>query len=184
DPTATKIDVNRVPAGDLSAFIKLASDRYYAAVRQAIREEDPHHLFLGSALVPGWRSSTEWIVGGAEHLDAISLDVYSDSAAYLADFEPYDKPVLNLEYSFTCHERGMRAINTAVKCTSVANRGEKYRSFLQEQAKSPVFVGSGWFVYYDQAVTGRPGDGENYNFGLLNQQDQPYTEMTDIMRET
>ncbi|NYI03922.1 hypothetical protein [Allostreptomyces psammosilenae] len=182
--TATPVDVARVPAADLSAFITLASEEYYAGIRQAIRADDPNHLFLGSALVPGWRSSTEWIVGGRAHLDAISLDVYSDNAGYLAQFEPYDKPVLNLEYSFNCAGRGLRAINAAVSCADIADRGEKYRAFLQAQAASPVFVGSGWFVYYDQAVTGRPGDGENYNFGLVNQQDQPYTEMTDIMRDT
>lgn len=178
------IDLSRVPAADASAFIRHASEVYYATVRRAIRKQDPNHLFLGSALVPTWHNSHDWTVGGIDHLDAISLDVYSDSAGYLAEFEALDKPVLNLEYSFNTADRGLRAINSAVRAQSIAERGAMYRSFLQAQAQSPVFVGSGWFVYYDQAVTGRPGDGESYNFGLLNQQDQPYAEMTDIMRET
>ena len=37
------------------------------------------------------------------------------------------------------------------------------------------------FLNYDQAVTGRR-DNENFNIGLVNQQDQPYTEMVQIMK--
>lgn len=180
----TPIDVARLPAADMSGFIRLASKTYYTAVNQAIAKADPNHLFLGSALVPTWHASFDWNVGGIDQLDAISLDVYSDSASYLKEYEPFDKPVLNLEYSFSTADRGLRAINAATRAQSIADRGAKYRSFAEAQATSPVFVGSGWFVYYDQAVTGRPGDGENYNFGLLNQQDQPYSEMTDVMRDT
>ncbi|WP_344845344.1 hypothetical protein [Nonomuraea dietziae] len=45
-------------------------------------------------------------------------------------------------------------------------------------------MGYAWFVYYDQAVTRKPGATEAFNMGLANQQDQPYHEMTDIMRAT
>ncbi|MEV1170795.1 hypothetical protein [Nonomuraea sp. NPDC049784] len=178
------IDVGRLPAQDMTGFIRLASKTYYTAIRTAIRTKDPNHLFLGSALVPTWRTSFDWNVGGIDQLDAVSFDVYSDSADYLNEYANLDKPVLNLEYSFSTADRGLRAINAATLSETIAQRGAKYRSFIEAQAGSPVFVGSGWFVYYDQAVTGRPGDGESFNFGLLNQQDQPYTEMTDIMRDT
>jgi hypothetical protein len=178
------IDVARLPAEDMTAFIRLASKTYYTAIRESIGKADPNHLFLGSALVPTWHAGFDWIVGGIDQVDAVSLDVYSDTADYLAPYETLDKPVLNLEYSFSTDDRGLRAINAATRAQSIAERGDKYRSFVETEAASPVFVGSGWFVYYDQAVTGRPGDGENYDFGLLNQQDQPYTEMTDIMRDT
>ncbi|TDO35129.1 hypothetical protein EV643_12415 [Kribbella sp. VKM Ac-2527] len=177
------VEIARVPDSDIRNFITEASKAYYSEIQRAIRKQDPHHLFLGSALVPNWRSSVEWIVGGRDHLDAISLDVYTDDASYLTGYEQYDKPVLNLEYSFNTSDRGLRAINAAARAGTVAERGAKYQAFVEAQAASPVFVGSGWFVYYDQAVTGRPGDGESYNFGLLNQQDQPYTEMTDVMRD-
>lgn len=177
------IEIARVPDSDIKSFITEASKVYYAKIQRAIRNQDPHHLFLGSALVPNWRSTPEWIVGGRDHLDAISLDVYTDDASYLTAYEQYDKPVLNLEYSFNTSDRGLRAINAAARAGTIAERGAKYKAFVEAQAASPVSVGSGWFVYYDQAVTGRPGDGESYNFGLINQQDQPYTEMTDVMRD-
>ncbi|MBA4866073.1 hypothetical protein H1V43_33070 [Streptomyces sp. PSKA54] len=180
----TKIIFSKVPVSDRTAFVTEASKAYYSAIQAAIRKQDTNHLFLGSALVPTWHSSLEWNVGGRDYLDAISLDVYSNSASYLKDYEPYDKPVLNLEYSFSTHDRGLRAINAATRAESIAERGSMHKAFAEEQARSPVFVGSGWFIYYDQAVTGRASDGENYNFGLVNQQDQPYSAMTDVMRDT
>lgn len=114
------------------------------------------------------------------HIDQLTAP--SDVVRVLWGIDPFD-PELNLEYSFNTSDRGLRAINAAARAGTVAERGAKYQAFVEAQAASPVFVGSGWFVYYDQAVTGRPGDGESYNFGLLNQQDQPYTEMTDVMRD-
>lgn len=173
-----------VPADDRTAFVTEASKKYYSGIQAAIKRQDTHHLFLGSALVPNWRSSLAWNVGGRDYLDAISLDVYSDSAAYLEDYEPYGKPVLNLEYSFSTHDRGLRSLNGAVLASSIAERGAKYQAFVEAEARSPIFVGSGWFAYYDEAVTGRASDGEDFNIGLVNQQDQPYTEMTDVMATT
>ncbi|MGW3623233.1 hypothetical protein [Streptomyces sp. NPDC000880] len=180
----TKITFSKVPVSDRTAFVTEASEAYYSAIQAAIRKQDANHLFLGSALVPNWHSSLAWNVGGRDYVDAISLDVYSDSGSYLKAYEPYDKPVLNLEYSFSTHDRGLRAINASVLAGSIAERGDKHKAFAEEQARSPIFVGSGWFVYYDQAVTGRASDGENYNFGLVNQQDQPYSAMTDVMKDT
>lgn len=175
------IDFAKVPANDRTQFVTEASEEYYSGIQAAIRRQDTHHLFLGSALVPNWRSSLAWIVGGRDHLDAISLDVYSNSATYLQDYQPYDKPVLNLEYSFNVHDRGLRAVNGSVLASSAAERGSMYQAFVEAEARSPIFVGSGWFAYYDQAVTGRASDGENFDIGLVDQQDQPYSDMTDIM---
>lgn len=178
------IDVNRVPGNDVKAFITLAAETYFRKVRNAIQRHDPFHLFLGSSLVPTWRTSLEWNVGGIEYLDAISFDWYSNSADYLRLYESYDKPIVNIEFSF-CHPgRGLTSHNPSITADSVAGRGEMFRTFVEAQAKSPVFAGYAWFVYYDQAVTRKPGATEAFNMGLVNQQDQPYYEMTDIMRAT
>jgi hypothetical protein len=39
-------------------------------------------------------------------------------------------------------------------------------------------VGAHWFQYYDEPKNGR-GDGENYNFGLVDTSNRPYTELLD-----
>lgn len=179
----TPLAIAKVPAADVSAFITLASKAYFKQVREAILRQDPHHLFLGGTLVPTWRTSPEWNVGGREFLDAISFDWYSTSVDYLRQYEGYGKPILNLEFSFMYPDRGMTAANAATTATGQRHRGELYRTFLEAQAASPAFVGSGWFSAYDQAVTHKPGATEAFNVGLTNQQDQPYHDMLDIMRE-
>lgn len=184
DLTDVPIAINRVPSQDVAAFITLAAQTYFRKVHNAIKRHDPHHLFLGSCLVPTWRTSPEWNVGGVDYLDAISFDWYSNSADYLRQYGVHDKPIVNLEFSFCHPDRGLTSHNASITATSQANRGEKFRAFVEAQAASPVFVGSAWFVHYDQAVTRKPGSTEAFNMGLVNQQDQPYHEMTDIMRIT
>jgi hypothetical protein len=46
----------------------------------------------------------------------------------------------------------------------------------------PHVVGSHWFQHCDQPATGRSGDGENNNYGVVNVDDEVYTELTDAMR--
>lgn len=179
----TRISIARVPDKDIKAFITLASKTYFRKVRNAIQKQDPHHLFLGTSLVPTWRTSPEWNVGGRDYLDAISFDWYSTSVQYLQQYEGYGKPILNLEFAFMYPDRGLTSHNPSVTATSQADRGEKYRAFVEAQARSRAFVGFAWFVYYDQAVTRKPGATETFNVGLTNQQDQPYHDMTDIMRQ-
>ena len=38
-------------------------------------------------------------------------------------------------------------------------------------------VGCHYFKYADEPLTGRPGDGENYNIGLVSVTDTPYAEL-------
>src|SRR5258706_4447309 len=47
----------------------------------------------------------------------------------------------------------------------------------------PQLVGLHWFQYYDHPVGGR-GDGEDYNFGLVDIHDQPYEELTEALSRT
>jgi hypothetical protein len=46
----------------------------------------------------------------------------------------------------------------------------------------PYIVGADWFQYFDEPSYGR-GDGENYNFGLVDIHDQPYKPLTKTSRE-
>jgi len=48
--------------------------------------------------------------------------------------------------------------------------------------RNPYIVGTHWFQYGDQSPTGR-GDGENYNIGLLDICDTPFSELIDNVRE-
>ncbi|MBD2867241.1 alpha-amylase family protein [Paenibacillus arenilitoris] len=178
----TRIDIANVPAADVSEYIRLASATYYSMIRDMIKKYDPNHLFLGTSIVPTWRTSLEWDQAAMPFVDAFSVDSYATDASWISRYEAFGKPLLNLEHSFGVSERGLSSVNVVTMTTSIAERGLAYRAFAESQAAHPLFVGSGWFSYYDQPVTGRP-DGESYNLGLVNQQDQPYTDMVNIMKK-
>ena len=175
------IDIAKVPSVDVSEYIRLASRTYYSMIRDIIEKYDPSHLFLGTSIVPTWRTSLDWDQAAMEFVDAFSVDSYSRDASWISRYEDFGKPLLNLEHSFGSSERGLSYISTATMTTSIRDRGLAYQAFAESQAAHPLFVGSGWYAYYDQPVTGRP-DGESYNVGLVNQQDQPYAEMINIMK--
>jgi hypothetical protein len=62
----------------------------------------------------------------------------------------------------TQHERSQALLNT-----------------LRSVATLPYVVGADWFQYYDEPAQGR-ADGEDYNFGLVDIDDRPYTEVTEV----
>jgi hypothetical protein len=169
---------------DARAFIAEASKRYYRTAVEIIRRHDPNHLILGSSLTPGWHSSYEWEIGAVDFVDALSFDYYVSSPAWIEPYLKFDLPILLLEYSFVTSGRGLPGFHTTVP--TQRDRGLYYRHFIEHLAALPQFVGAGWFLLYDQPVTGRDpaGGGECHNFGLLNQQDQPYEEMLEEVRKT
>ncbi|MFD2333497.1 carbohydrate-binding protein [Cohnella sp. GCM10020058] len=178
----TAIDIAKVPAIDVSEYIRLASRTYYSTIRNIIKKYDTNHLFLGSSVVPTWRTSLDWDQAGMAYVDAFSVDSYTQNADWIARYKAFDKPLINQEYSFGTSTRGLSYISAPTKTDSIADRGTAFKKFLESEAANSLFVGSGWYSYYDQPVTGRP-DGESYNTGLVNQQDQPYTEMVNIMKD-
>jgi hypothetical protein len=177
----TSINIAKVPAADVSEYIKLASRAYFSTVKNIIRKYDTNHLFLGVSVVPTWRTCLDWDSAAMEFVDAFSVDNYTNDASWISRYEAFGKPLLNLEYTFSTTEHGLSPVNAATTVPSTSDRGNAFKSFVESQISHPLFVGSGWFSYYDQAVTGRK-DGENYNIGLINQQDQPYTDMVNIMK--
>lgn len=177
----TSINIANVPAAEVSDYIKLASRTFFSTIKGIIEKYDPNHLFLGSSIVPTWRTSLDWDSAAMEIVDAFSVDNYTNDPNWIARYESFNKPLLNLEFSFGTSQRGLSPVNASTNVPSIEERGLAFEDFVEGQASHPLFVGSGWFTYYDQAVTGRR-DNENFNIGLVNQQDQPYTEMVQIMK--
>lgn len=139
------IEIAKVPAADVSEYIKLASRTYFSTVRNIIKKYDTNHLFLGSSIVPTWRTSLDWDAAAMEFVDAFSVDNYTNDASWISRYEPYGKPLLNLEYTFSTTERGLSPVNGATSVASIADRGLAFKSFIESQTAHPLFVGSGWF---------------------------------------
>jgi len=101
----------------------------------------------------------------------------------LADMEQYfNGPMMIGEYAFIAPGPLTPNLHPGIYYVSAnqQQRADDYANFvapLYEDA--PWVVGDDWFEYVDEPVNGRPGDNEDDNFGLVNVEDQPYTDVVD-----
>ena len=92
-----------------------------------------------------------------------------------------DKPMIVGEFHFGALDRGL--FHTGLVATrDQKERADSYRSFVNDCLDHPRFVGTHWFQWRDQALTGR-ADGENYQIGFLTIADAPYPELVEAARE-
>jgi hypothetical protein len=162
-------------------FIEDAFDRYIQVTSQAVKKHDPNHLNLG--MRSGGRP-TEAELRVSRAFDVYSVNVYDyrlspDRMKQITALS--GKPVLIGEFHFGVPERGLAASLVQVK--SQKERGIAYRSYVEQGFAMPGLIGTHWFQWADQPATGRY-DGENYNIGLVDVTDRPYTNLVQAMQTT
>jgi hypothetical protein len=163
------------------AFLYQSYQRFVEAATAAIRKHDPSHLSLGLRF---GSSAPPEIVRLSKVFDDYSLNNYAykvnqteiDKVRSLID-----KPILIGEFHFGTPGRGM---TPGLKQTSTQEeRGVAYRYYIENAMADPSIVGAHWFEWVDEPSTGR-FDGENYNIGLVDVTDRPYTELLDAAKAT
>ncbi len=182
------------PEQDIESLRRFYADRYYGWIYRTVKEIDPHHLYFGFWIVPGWWENEEdWLLS-AKHCDVLGYDRY---ARDFADdwmqrlIARIDKPILCGEFSFPAWHDGARAYGRYhVWAKEERDAGERYARWVREAAQHPACVGVMWFQYRDQPLTGRgPGRGntlvlgEHFAFGLVDFTDRPKWELVKRMRE-
>ena len=170
-------------AADYSAWLRRYADQYFRVVSQAIRRNDPHHLFLGGRFAA---STPEAIASCAEYCDVASFNAYADLPQHGFDAalaQKLDKPVMITEFQFGSDDRGPFG-KGVVPAWNEAQRGEAYAKFVTAAAADPVIVGAHWFGYVDQPVAGRLLDGENSHTGLVGITDIPFAGFVEAVRKT
>ena len=167
---------------DYSTWLRIYADTYFRTVRDAIRQRDPHHLFLGGRFAV---NTPEAVAACAQLCDVISFNVYADVPEHGLDLNALhrlDKPVLISEFHFGSADRGPFG-SGVVSVQREDQRGAAYARFVSAAASDPVIVGVHWFQYADQPVTGRLLDGENSHLGLVGITDIPFTGFTRAVQE-
>lgn len=179
------------PGGDgfivLRQFTALLADRYYGIVRRILREVDPDALFLGDRYASFY--FPEVVRAAAPHVDAISSNLNADWVdgsflrCYLETLHALSRrPVLITEFYAAAREnrsgnRNTHGIYPVVE--TQAQRARTVRRSLEQIARTPAVIGIDWFQFADEPRHGR-GDGENFNFGLVDIHDRPYREVTAV----
>jgi hypothetical protein len=165
------------------AFVYDTYTKFMTIIGEAIKRHDPNHLNLGFRF--GGNPPDELTRASAKvGFDVFSINIYgysinNDLLNKIDDLTGL--PVIIGEFHFGVPGRGL---SPGLRQTvSQEERGVAYRYYVENAAAHPSVIGTHWFIWMDQAPTGR-GDGENYNIGLVDVTDRPYKELIDAARET
>jgi len=163
----------------------IAAEHYYTLAERAIRAADPEALYFGDRLPIYYDPAA--VRAMAPHVDAIATNYNVDSGdGWIADYF-FDglrkltggKPVLISEWFFAARENrtGNRNNGHLMTVATQSERAVGAAAATLNFAAIPEIIGAHWFQYYDHPKGGR-GDGEDYDFGLVDIDDQPYQRLT------
>ncbi len=162
---------------DLEAFHAQIAEQYFRVIRDALKAAAPDTLYLGCRIASGAPSVYR---ASSKYCDVVSVNIYNRSVNKDLPEGSDDKPLINGEFHFGALDRGI--FHTGLVATkNQQERAECYKAFVTECLNHPRYVGTHWFQWRDQALTGR-GDSENYQIGFLTVTDQPYPELVAAAR--
>ncbi|MGE4490279.1 MAG: hypothetical protein AB7E95_12125 [Kiritimatiellales bacterium] len=183
-------------------FLRRIAERYFSVTSQAIREADPNHMVLGSRFAgTGSADSVVWEAAG-KYCDVLTFNCYptarldencvrygKDGESAAEHFERYynyaRRPLLITEWSFP-------ALDSGLPCTHGA--GQRFRTQAERTAAAELFartilglpflLGYNWFMWVDEPALGiSKAFPENSNYGLVNEDGEPYEQLTGMFRD-
>jgi len=156
---------------------------FIETVDRALEKHDPNHLTLGIRF--GQEANSKILELCKDVFDVFSFNCYDlyPSKEMMDRFtEITDKPLFIGEYHFGTVDRGMA--QSLWQVNSQEERGIAYRYYTEKAYEHPGLIGTSYFQWCDQDLTGRGYDGENYNCGLVDVCDRPYPLLVDAISET
>ncbi|MCL1910543.1 MAG: hypothetical protein FWG05_06385, partial [Kiritimatiellaeota bacterium] len=184
-----------------TAFLRFVAERYFKICSDAIRAADPNHLVLGARFA-GTESSAPcvWEVAG-EYCDVVSFNYYpsanlDNDIVYThlgktgepvsANFARYaalcKKPMLVTEWSFPALDAGLPSVHGAgQRFKTQTERARATELFAREMLAMPFLIGYDYFMWSDEPALGISANfPEDSNYGLVNEDNIPYKEITTI----
>ncbi len=162
-------------------FVLAAFQVYLDTINAAIRKHDTNHLNLGIRFGGG---PGDDVLKAARGFDVFSVNIYRYAPLRETLDHIYSvvrKPILIGEFHIGAPTRGLAS--GLVQAMNQDERAAGYRYYVEQSAAHPTVIGTHWFQWLDQPVTGR-NDGENYNIGFIDVTDQPYPEMIEAAKVT
>jgi hypothetical protein len=151
---------------------------YFRIVYEEMRRAAPNKLYLGSRL--HGEIKPEPARASAKYCDVIGVNRYRFSPSDLKIEAAVDKPIIIGEFHFGALDRGM--LHPGLR--GVGNQQQRnyaYRHYVTQALTHPNIVGTHWFQYREQAMSGRK-DGENFQIGFVDIADTPYPELITAAR--
>lgn len=156
------------------SFVIAAFQHYIDTINAAVRKHDPNHLNLG---IRFGGDPHEEVIRAARGFDVFSVNIYRYAprrATFDRIYSLVQRPILIGEFHIGVPERGLAP--GLVQAMNQQERADGYRYYVEQCAAHPALIGTHWFQWLDQPVTGR-NDGENYGIGFVDVTDQPYAEL-------
>jgi hypothetical protein len=168
-------------------FLSMLADRYYSLMREIIRTYDPDALYLGDRYQSFYYPEVARACG--QYADVVSCNLnahWSDGTFARCQLDTLHaitgKPIVVTEIYLAAMENSSGNRNTSGIYPVVKTQSERALALshtLTNLSRLPYVVGVDWFQYYDEPRFGR-GDGENFNFGLVDIHNRPYPEVTSV----
>lgn len=173
---------------DMEAYAAHFFDAYFKLIGETFRKYDPNHLLIGARFLVANANVESAVAACGKYCDVFSYNYYTrtiDPALLDRIHRLSGKPIILSEWSYGTGEQGLSG--GVVDVRNQIERGKAYRSYVEEAASLPYVVGSQWFAYIDQALTGRffqHYNGERMNIGLVNVADRPFKDFLALAMET
>ncbi len=164
---------------DLLAFNARIAGEYFRKCREGVKAIAPDNLYLGCRFA--WVNDLVF-EESAKYCDVISYNLYRNDVSDFRLPGGADLPVIIGEWHAGALDRGMFHTGL-VEVENQKARGRFYRDYVSGALANPLFVGCHWFTLMDEATTGRPLDGENYQIGFVDVVDTPYPETVAACRK-
>ena len=155
------------------------------SVKEVQKKYDPNHLNLGIRFGNINELDEGLLKICKESFDVLSFNCYDLKPGFeMMDraLKITDLPMIIGEYHFGTVDRGMA--QSLWQVDSQMERGIAYRYYTEQGYSHPGLIGTAYFQWGDQDLTGRRNDGENYNCGLIDVTDRPYKHQVNAMIET
>lgn len=173
-----EILTNKKNHDDFLTFNRSLVRRYYKNIREAFDKYAPGVLYMGCRFAGSLNVENATI--GADYCDVLSFNRYAFALDNITLPEGIDLPLMIGEWHMGAQDRGMFHCSL-IEVESQENRGEAYSRYVESGLKNPNIIGVHWHQFSDQATTAR-FCGENFQVGLTDVCDTPYSETIDGIR--
>jgi hypothetical protein len=171
---------------DHQVWVGYVYETYARIVSRAIRQADPHHLYLGSRFHNGELRNPHVFAAAGKYLDVIAVNYYrtwTPDQSLMANWAAWSgKPILITEWYVKGEDSGLpNTTGAGWLVPTQAARGQFYQHFVLGLLESRVVVGWHWFKYQDNDPDDPKAEPSNRdaNKGMLDIRYAPYAPLVE-----
>ncbi|MBC7234907.1 MAG: beta-agarase [Chloroflexi bacterium] len=170
---------------DRDDFLRLAANTYFRVCKEAVQAADPNHMTLGVRFAGHADPIVVEECGKYNEIISFNNYSYEPPAERLEEiFKATLRPIMITEWSFKAMDSGLpNTKGAAIPVYTQEDRADGYERYVTQALGLPYVVGLHWFLYADQPPAGRQLDGENSNYGVVDEFDEPYFTLVERMRQ-